>query len=110
MMTQIEAVRRLREASGDATVTSLLALAEEVIEGLVDTHEDEAAGWEAAASDYEGRIEDLVARDAPLDVFGGAIQQAHERAHHLGHWESCPNLVCRGLEEWMLTARKDGTT
>jgi hypothetical protein len=87
---------------------------EEIVRGLLRQvadaqHDAERAHEERDedAADYEARIEDLVAKETSLEVFSDAIQEAHVRAHHLGPWEACPNLVCRGLEEWMLRARKD---
>jgi len=62
---------------------------------------------EAVAAQIE--LEDLgdVGHDLSFEAVDDAIQEAHARAHHVGHWRSCPNLVCRGLEEWMLHARKE---
>lgn len=90
---------------------------EDIVRGLLDrlasTEADAAAtqasleeAWEAHAY-AEGQVERLVARGERLDEFSEAIQGAHVGAHHSGRWETCPNLVCRGLEDWMLRARKD---
>lgn len=108
-MTPESELRRLRqEGTEDGYVR--LDTAEEILETIMDLHEGEAREWEDAASKYEGQIEDLVSKETPLEVFSAAIQRAHERAHHVGPWGTCPNLVCASLEEWMLAARKDGQT
>lgn len=52
-------------------------------------------------------IENLQAREAPLDRFKAAIQEAHVGARHLGPWDICPHPVCRGLESYLQAEAKD---
>lgn len=88
---------------------TLLATAEEIVTVLHQEREDDERRWDEQATAYETRIEDLDVKTHPDEVVSQAIQEAHRRAHHLGHWESCPNLVCRSLEEWVLQARRERT-
>lgn len=94
---------RLRTKDPEEIIRDLLRREAEARDEAV--HEAQTRQEESVL--YEAQIEELEAREVGLDVFAAAIQEAHERAHHVGHWESCPNLVCRGLEEWILRARKD---
>lgn len=103
-------LRRLRqEATGDDPVVRL-ARVEEIMGALVDDIVREADEAKADRDAARLELEDIEERPDPLETFSQAIQDAHLRAHHLGHWSDCMNLVCRSLEEWMHAARKDGGT